>query len=776
MDKIENLYGQWVIKFRWLLIVLPILVVFLAASGMQHLEFKTDYRVFFGEDNPQLQAFDAMERTYTKNDNVLMVITPSDGDVFTRENLAIIEEITEEAWQTPYSIRVDSITNFQYTESEEDDLIVRDLVSYAQDLSDDELAQVKRITLNEPLLKDRLISPSGDVTAVNITIQLPRVDEMGEVPEVVAFTRGMAEDINAKYPGITVHLTGMVYMDNAFAESSQIDAKTLLPLSFVVMMVCLLLLLRGFAGTFATLLVIIFSAVAAMGLTGHLGIPLTASSTSVPIIILTVAVANSVHILVTFYSELRNGKTKQQAITESLRINIQPVFLTSITTAIGFLTMNFSDVPPFQYLGNMVAMGVVISFILSVTLLPAIMVLAPVRAKSNLNQRLDFMGRLGEFVVANNKKLLIGMSLVVVVLVALVPNNELNDEFVKYFDERIEFRTDTDYAVENLTGIYNVSYSLYSGDSGGVSDPDFLREVDAFAEWVRLQPEVIHVLSITDVFKRLNKNMHGDDEQMYKLPESRELAAQYLLLYEMSLPYGLDLNNQINVDKSSTRVSITMHSLSTKQMLDIESRMNGWFEKNSNAIAKAEVASPSLMFAYISSRNITSMLTGTTLALILISVLLIFALRSLKIGLVSVLPNLIPAAMGFGLWGLFVGEVGLALSIVAGMTLGVVVDDTVHFLSKYLRARREQKASAEDAVRYAFNNVGRALLFTSIVLVAGFAILATSPFELNSSLGLLSALIISLALIADFLLLPALLIKLEKEKGDAKAMANAVTD
>ena len=770
MERLENAFGYWVVRARWLLIPVVLLAVVLAAGGAQYLKFTSDYRVFFSADNPQLLAFDEMEQTYTKDDNVLIVLTPADGNVFSRDTLAVVEKYTRQAWQIPYSIRVDSITDFQYTEAQEDDLTVRDLVSGAEDLSDAALAKVRDIAINEPLLRHRLISPEGDVTAINVTIQLPGVDETKEVPEVVNFVRAMADDIRANYPDISVHLTGLTFMNNAFSETAQLDASTLIPVSFAVMIVCLGLLLRGFAGTVVTLLVIVFSILAAMGISGYLGMPLTPSSAPIPIIILTVAIANSVHILVTFYFEMRHGRTRFEAMRESLRINLQPVFLTSFTTTIGFLTMNFSEVPPFQYMGNTVAIGVVASFILSVTLLPALMVVLPVRVKPVSSDQFDFMARLGDFVVNHYKALLVGMTIVVVVLASFVPRNELNDEFVKYFDDRIEFRTDTDYTTAHLTGLYTISYSLFSGETGGISEPGFLRDVDAFAEWARSQPEVLYVSTVTDIFKRLNKNMHGDDEAYYTLPDNRELAAQYLLLYEMSLPYGLDLNNQINVDKSSTRLMLVMHSLSTKQMLDIERRASEWLAANAPHIVAAHAASPNLMFAHISSRNIVSMLTGTTLALVLISALLVVALRSVKIGLVSMVPNLVPAAMGFGLWGLLVGEVGLALSIVTGMTLGIVVDDTVHFLSKYLRARREQQATAPEAVRYAFNNVGRALLYTSIILVAGFAILATSAFKLNSGMGMLSALIVTLALIADFLLLPALLIKIE-EKNDAKLKA-----
>ncbi len=774
MHELEANFGKWVIRYRWLIIVASLLIVVLVGSGGKHLTFTTNYRVFFSEDNPQLLAFDALENTYTKNDNMMFVISPKDGRVFSRQTLAVVEQLTDMAWQLPFSIRVDSISNFQHTEAEDDDLIVRDLVEDAAGLSLSEIEKIKFVALNEPLLAQRLISSDARVTAVNATIQLPGKDETKEVPQVVKAARDMAAEISHAYPEDEVRLTGMVMMNNAFSEASKGDMQSLVLISFALMFVMLILLLRALSAAFATLLVILFSIIVAMGTGGYIGFPLTPPSASAPTIILTVAIANSVHVLVTFLHEMRHKVEKQAAIIESLRVNLQPVFLASATTAIGFLSMNFSEVPPFQHLGNFVAIGVLASFVFSVTLLPALMTLLPVRIKHYEEGADTAMMKLGNFVVDKRRPLLWGMGLIVIVLVSFIPRNELNDIFVQYFDETVTFRQHADYTTENLTGLYTADYSLTAGESSGISKPEFLQEVAEFAAWYRQQPETLHVNVFTDIMKRLNKNMHGDDQAWYRLPDERDLAAQYLLLYEMSLPYGLDLNNQINIDKSSVRMTASLRTMSTNELLALKQRAKTWLTENTQLIAEAEASGPSMMFAHIGKRNIISMLVGTTLALIMISMLLMVALRSIKIGLISMLPNLVPAAMGFGLWGMLVGEVGLALSVVTTMTLGIVVDDTVHFLSKYLRARRERGYNPPDAVRYAFNTVGRALLTTSIVLVAGFLVLSQSSFELNSGMGLLTSIVITFALVADFLLLPPLLMKLEGTKNEETSTAAVV--
>ena len=773
-------YSIWILTHRWSVIAVTILLVALAGSGGRLLKFSTDYRVFFSDENPQLTAFEELQDTYTKNDNLLMVLAPASGDVFTPRVFAAIVDVTERAWQIPYSLRVDSLSNYQHTYAEGDTLTVIDLIEEPATKTPDQIDRIRTIALNEPLLVRRLISPQGHVTAVNVTVELPGKDPSAEVPAVVAKAREIAAYAERTYPEIRVYLSGIVMMNNAFAEASRFDMTHLLPLALLLIVIAVLLQLRGLAGTLATVLVILFSVIAAMGIAGWSGVLLTGPLMSAPTIIMTLAVADCVHILTNWMQSLRRGRDKKQAMTESLRINFAPVFLTSVTTAIGLLTLNFSDAPPFGHLGTISALGVMIAFVLSVTFLPALATLLP--SLVHERRRPDGHRMLGfaDWVIRWRRQLLVGMGATILALVALVPSNEANDVFVHYFDERIRFRTDTDFVAENLSGFYFIDYSLDAGEPGGVAVPAHQRQIEALAEWLRTQPEVVHVNTITDIFKRLNRNLHGDADAWYRLPEQRDLAAQYLLLYEMSLPYGLDLNNQIDIDKRATRLTVTLHTLSTKEVLAFERRVYDWMERYTPEMLTYG-ASPTVMFSHIGTRNIRSMLGGAVTALVLISLLLMVALRSWRYGLVSLIPNLVPAGMAFGVWALIDGEIGLGVSVVAAMTLGVVVDDTVHFLSKYLRARREQGLDAAQAVRYAFRTVGVALWVTSIALISGFLVLATSSFEINSAMGLLVSIVIAFALVYDFLFLPPLLMRLDEwlqrgERGRGPALGPTPTN
>jgi predicted RND superfamily exporter protein len=232
----------------------------------------------------------------------------------------------------------------------------------------------------------------------------------------------------------------------------------------------------------------------------------------------------------------------------------------------------------------------------------------------------------------------------------------------------------------------------------------------------------------------------------------------------MSLPYGLDLNNIINVDKSATRLIITTKNMGTRALSDLDLEIQAWLQANTPENMHAQGTGISIVFAYLSQRNIINMLMAAFGALLAISIILIIALKRIDIGLISLLPNIIPATMAFGLWGLLVGEIGLGLSVVVSMTLGIVVDDSVHFISKYLRARNNFKMNQEEAIQHAFTTVGPAMWTTTVALVAGFLVLMLSDYRMSADMGLLSAITISIALVMDFLLLPAILLLTDRDK------------
>ncbi len=754
--------GKIPTKYSLLVLLATIFLIIVATIGGKNLYFRGDYDIFFDGTNKQLLAFDEIQTTFAKTDNLAIVIAPEDGDIFTPQTLSLIQKITVDAWQVPYSSRVDSIANYQHTEAFDDELLVEDLLYSEYELTPERISKVKSIALSEPVLKSALVSEKGDVTVVNITVQLPEMDKTAEVEEVVSSINAMIDRYQRAYPDVTFHKAGIIAMNHAFMTAAQDDSSTLVPTMLVVILVFLTIMLRSILSVIATLIVIIGSVMATMGISGWAGMFLSTATVNVPTLIMTLAVADCVHVIATMRQSMKNGFTKAQSIERSIALNFVPILITSVTTAIGFLMMNMSDSPVLRDFGNLSALGVMVACFLSVTLLPALLKLLPIHVKMETSQdQKHVMDRLGDFVVSQRRALLPLSVAVIVVCASLIPLNKVNDESVEYFGQRNEFRQAADFMEERISGMTNISIAIKTNESQGIAAPDFLNTIGELSSWLRDQPETDHVATLADVYKRLNKNMHGDDEAYYSLPQERELAAQYLLLYEMSLPYGLDLNNQINVDKSSIKMVLTVANLGSVELVDLENRIYQWFAEHAPQY-QVVASSPSLMFAHIGETNMASMLSTLPITLVLISALLIFALRSVRLGLISLMPNIAPAVIGFGLWALISGEINLGLSVVVTLTLGIVVDDAVHFLSKYQRARREGQ-TAEQAVRYAFHTVGRALWITTVVLVAGFSVLAMSSFRLNADMGQLSAIVIFIALVVDFLFLPTLLMLFDKK-------------
>ena len=755
-------YITAVLNHRWMVSVIATVVMLVMTAGARYITTTNDYRILFGEDNPQLAAFDALENTYAASNRALIAIAPGVGSVFTTEALGAIEELTEAAWGAPYSTRVDSLTNYSHSEAVEDDLVVEPLVDDAQSLSDGDLARIRTIALTAPETAGRLVSTDGRVGGLTINFVLPE-DADAAVAEITDYLNAALEDARGRHPEIDYYLTGDVVMHRAFAEATRDDLQILAPLVFLVIAASAAILLRSFLATLAISILLVFIVNTTMGFAGWLGTVMSPTNAGVPIIVMAVAVADSIHIVTSTLLGMGRGLSRNAAIAASVRTNAYPVFLTTLTTVIGFLSLNASDSPPFRVLGNLVAFGVSCAFVYSMLLLPAVLSILPLRARLLRPEKTHFFERFGALVVAKRKFLLWFVPLLAIGLIMGIPRNQLSDNWPKYFDERYQFRRDTDFVIENLTGLDTLEYSLKAGREGGIADPEYLAAVEKFAGWYRTQPEVTHVQAFPDIMKRLNKNMHGDDPGYYRLPDNPELAAQYLLVYELSLPFGNDLNNRIDIAKSETRMTVTVRDSSSRGLRELDARAQDWLRANlPDRVVPA--TGLSVVFAHLSLRNIESMLRGTIIAMAIVSFILILVFRSVRHGLISLIPNFIPAAMSFGLWGYLVGNLGLAGSVMTAIAFGIVVDDTIHFLSKYLKGRR-QGLDAAGAVRSTFNTVGRALWTTTAVLSAGFLVFATSGFEVSRSLGLMVTITIVFALLADFFLLPTLLMALDRRKS-----------
>ena len=751
---------------RRAVLVLAIILTFaaLAASGLNRTSLAFDYRIYFASDHPALLATEETEALFGRDATVVMVVEAPAGTVLTRERLALIADLTERFWTLPGILRVQSITNHVQTRAEPDDVLsVAPLFPDPANMSDAALAQSRRDALESPDLVGRLLGADGSATLV--VGQFTEISGHADgVSRVTSAARTLLEQMREAHEGVRLHLTGSIVTDQTLADAAQRDLVTLIPLSFALITGLIWAILGDWRCAALTMSVVSLSILSAVGLWAWMGGAINPVIASAPSIIATIAVADCIHLLTAFRAARRDGATPAAAVTESVRITARPILITTVTTFIGFLCLTVSPSPPFQGLGAVVAMGVLLSMLFALTILPAGLILLSSATPSDRARMSERMRGLAETVLRRRGMILAVSACLSVLLVAGISQNQFSENYVTFFDERFENRRANDVIDARITGLHRIQFALDTGAEGGLNDPAALSRISAFAKWMRTQPAVVHVHALDTLMVRLNRLLHDDDPDFETLPASREEAAQYLLLYEMSLPYGADIANLVDPLWQRTRVLVHLRVDESDDVLRFTRAAERWLETNGAPLAPARGTGLSVMFSRVAEENIPAMIFGTLATLIGISALMGAVLGSARLGVIALVSSVLPILATFGIWGFVNGRVGLGESIVAGVTLGLVVDDTVHFLTAYRRARAKG-VSPEDAVRVSFGTVGVALVTTTIVLAIGFTVLAFSPYRSTANLGALAASTISVALLVDLFLVPPLLVWLERRRS-----------
>ena len=762
---------NWVVHRPWMAIGVSLLLVGILTAGLKDYHVTNNPRSFFNTHNPAFLQLERLENQYGNREMVVFVVHPKNGNIFTRDSLDLLEQLTEAGWKMPNAIRSSSLVNFQYTKVDGDDLDTESLVENARDLTTQQIANIRRIALNEPSLVRSAVSPKGDVATVLVNVTMD--PERRQAPAIAAWAEAKRDEFKARYPNDNIMVTGTVVFSDAMAKATEDGIRKTFPLGILAAVILLWVFLRSGLGTLFTMSVVFLSVLGALGAAAAMGIVFQPVTSFSPVIILTLSLADSMHLLISYQQQLSKGHGKIEAMKESLRVNLQPVILTSVTTAIGFLSLNTSDSPPFRDLGNIVSIGVILALWLALVFLPAVCMVTPapnIKQGEGANQRA--MMRFTEWVIRYRKLLVIAMLALMVLPSSQITKNELTDVWTDYFDSSFAVRRANDFLAEHMDGLHRLEMSIPARNAGGVVDPEYLRNLEKFRAWAVAQPEVAYVTTFSDVIKRLNRDMNGGNPAYYSIPDNRQLASQYLLMFEMSLPFGLGLDNAISMNRDASLFAMVLHRTNSANILRFKDRAETWMKANLPAYMQVPVSGLDVMFATATKRNIHSLMRGLGFSFALITIVMIISLRSFKYGLYSMLPNIAPCAMAFGIWALLRGKVGLTDSIVACITLGIVVDDTIHFLSKYVRARREMGLEPIAAVRYSMAHVGVAIVATTVVLVADFAVLMTSHFYPSTSLGFLTCLTLIIALAVDLLFLPPFLMVFERVRA-AQPAGNA---
>jgi len=761
--KKENL-SKFIINNRVIFIFSCLVLVLILGRGITSVVFDPDMERFFPKGHPATSLSYEIDETFIRTDNLVIAINAKNNSIFTKKTLSLIENLTEESWTVPYSIRVDSLTNYSYVRSVDDDLLVEPFIENAVSLEDSFIKQREKIVEEEEIIFGSLISKDKKTTVISIIVDPPNPDANIKLIDTVEYMLEYVDEAKSNHPELDIRVLGTPYQEYISPKMVLSEMPIVMPSMLLLILVSVFFLLRSVYAVLATILVIVLSLISTFGSVGYIGNALNQMVITIPILIITLALADCVHLFSIFFQQRVKGHSSKESMIRSLELNLQPLFLTTLTTCIGFLSFNVLDVPPLQDLGNFVSIGIAMAFIFTIFFAAPLFSFFEIKAPKSVNQQINLSRKIAKFSLKNSKTLLWSVPLASLLLICLIPLNVLDENPTQMYDEGFtSFSADTLWLDEMLGVTFPVSFKA-SSNNGSVSEPEFLKKIDNFVKWLETQDEVNHVTSLAHTMKNLNKSMHGDDPEWETIPESEELSSQYLFFYEMSLPMGLDLNSSISQDRASTKISANLDDMSGKDFLKFDKKVRAHIQENNLTEIISPAAGFRVVFSHISMVIVNSLLFGVFLGLLSITLLLGLFFRSIPFGVLSAFPNVLPIAAAFGIWALYDGQVGFMVAVGMGSTLGIIVDFTVHLLSKYDLARREMGQSPEEAVVFAFESVGFALIVMTIVISLGFLVLNLVNFMPLHDFARFSTISFLMALIIDFLLFPNLLVRFDKRK------------
>ena len=757
-------FAKLLIKYRYLSIGLVLIVVCILATGLTKLTFNPDLETYFPEGHPAVIRYNEIDDMFIPTDNLIIAVHSNEGTLFNGDSLKVIEELTRKSWTIPYSVRVDSLTNYSYVKSVNDDLIVEPFIEEAEKKSIEFIERRKDLVAGEDIIYKSLISEDKKTSVVSIIVDPPGPNKEDQNSELINYILGFIEPIKESNENLDIRLLGNPYLDYISPRIVKAEMPVVMPLMLLLIFLIVFLMIRSYVAVLATFVVILMSLIATFGSIGILGNPLNQMVTTIPILIITLALADCIHLFSIYFQNRIKGISSKESMEKSLEMNIQPLFLTTISTCIGFLCLNFIEVAPLRDFGNAVAIGIGFAFIFTIFFIAPIVSFFEVKTASKVTKQTRFSTSVGSFILKNGNKLIFSITSISFLILLCIPMNELDENPTQMYAEGFtSFSSDTLWLDEKLSVTFPVNF-LATNEEGQVSDPDFLKILDKFSVWLEEREQVNHVTSLANNMKNLNKSMHGDDPEWKKIPENADLSAQYLFFYEMSLPMGLDLNSSISQDRKSTKISATLKDMSSNEFKEFNNEVLGYLRQNNLENMISEPSSFRVIFTYMVEAIVNSLLYGLFIGILLITLIIGLFFRSYLLPALSIFPNILPIGMGFGLWGLFVGDVGFMVAVGMGSTLGVIVDFTVHFLSKYELARKEFKKSVEESVIYSFETVGFALIIMTVVLALGFSVLNLVTFIPIQDFAKFSVICFIGGLIINFLFLPNLLMKFDKRK------------
>jgi predicted RND superfamily exporter protein len=781
LGRLFTAVGTWSYDHRWIVLLASFAVCGLAGYLASGARIDNSVAAFFDTDDPAYGAYLRYREDF-ESDEIGYIVYRAEGGAWDLGVMRQIEQLTRALEdEVPFVKEVTSLSNVEFMEgAPPDDILVYDLLTEFPE-SQEELFVIRDKVMKKPIYVGGLVSADTELGAVIVEMSRSSVDSveqirldpdggdgLGNLYPQVSFEAIEAILQRPEYSGLEFFHTGDVAINatynTVFIED---DLPLLTALSVLVIALSLALVFRRPIGVIGPFLVVMVAGAVSIGAIGLIGWDIDFMFGLMPTLLITVGVADSVHILSEFGIYERRLGNRRDSIRRTLYLVGPPCLLTSLTTAAGFLSLSLSPVKSVAHLAVYSAAGVIAAFIASITILVAFLYFGrrpkpgepPKKARANERSGLGpALRAVAAFDIRFRNPILIVSAVIFVSSGIGISMLKVDSNFLMEFSEKIPVRRTTQFVDDHMSGTYSIVYVFDSGEDDGIKDPAVLREIERVQREAERHPLVTKTYSVVDLMKDINQSFHNGDPAYYKIPESRELVAQYLLVYEMS--GGEEIRNYLSMDYARATLELRCKMKETSLLEGIVDQIDDRLDEEPLRASTFSVTGIGALWLTFVEYITWSQIQGALIALTVVSLMMIVVFRSVKIGLVSMIPNVAPVLLVLG----WMGWTGVYLDyyrlLIAPVAIGIAVDDTIHLMTRY-HHEFGRLGDYKKALYASMDGVGRALFITSAILVLGFLMNVFSVMDGQKSFGILLAGVIAAALVADFLLMPALILWLK---------------
>jgi predicted RND superfamily exporter protein len=750
---------NFLLSQRYMLAVLAILLGGAISLGALKTTIDSSDDSILSEDDPYRLEVAQVNKDFPPSTSVLFAFMSPEGDVFNRDMLQAMQDLTDRYTDVESAVSVASLINHRLN-AVNADIHRRDyLLPELDELTAQDLVKIREIALKDEDLTQSMLSPEGDMALAVIKFQATSEEQETQL-QIAKTVVDLRDSLREQYPDQNIYVLGRILFEYDNYNAQVKDSKYLFPIVMLTVLGLMYFCLGSLSFALAIAAVSVMSVGLTVGAVGWAQVPFNQISNMGPLVVFMIAMADSIHLVSVYLQGLHKSLSKFEALRESLRVNIQPVTLATVTTAIGFLSLNYCASPGIYGFGNVVAIGVVWAFLVTFTLLPALILLLPVKKVPKPLGVKGFINFVANVVANHGTPLFWGSLTLIAVTFAMLPLNKVDFDRFSFIDKDSDFHTVISALAEKIGNDQSLVYSIDSGKYYGITEPEFLRKIEEFSLWLEEQPQTSFVTSYTGFLKNRNMAENDNDPAWEVLPEDNLQIIDYLVGYQLVQEIEPQLEPIFNADYSAIRLVVGTSNLSNVQLLDFSEQIEDWITLNMDPAYDVLHGDNSILYARLNKTISLQLMEGFTVSFLLITATLLVGLKSVRYGLLSIIPNLFPATIVFGIWGLLVGELSPYILMLFSISIGLVVDDSVHVLSKYIVARREGN-SPEAAVQYSLDRAGSAITITTLSLAIGTFILVLSNTFYYQNVALLLTPIIITALLLDLLFLPPLLVRFD---------------